>query len=100
MALLYPSRDILDRLVRQPFPQKDLIPAMICVAEFSYRSPDNRARRGRVFSFGLADVHGLNCLAGSGRTAVSHCIGKAKATQCASGFCGSPSGECLILRTE
>jgi len=36
MALHYPSRDILDGLVRQPFPEKDLVPAMIGVAKFDY----------------------------------------------------------------
>jgi len=32
VALRYPTRDILDRLVRQPFPEEDLVPAMIGAA--------------------------------------------------------------------
>src|SRR5215469_11570985 len=57
MALPYPSRDILDRLVRQPFRENDLVPAMIGVAEFGYRSAENRARRRCVFGVGPAYVH-------------------------------------------
>jgi hypothetical protein len=56
MAFHYPLRDILDCLVRQPFPHKDLIPAVIGMAKFGYRSPKDRARLRRVLNAGLADV--------------------------------------------
>jgi hypothetical protein len=36
MALHYPPRDILDGLVRQPFPEQDLVPAMIGATQFGY----------------------------------------------------------------
>src|SRR6516225_11846554 len=57
MALGYPPRNILDRLVRQPFPKKDAVPAMIGVAEFGYRSAEDRAGRCCVLSLSRAYVH-------------------------------------------
>jgi len=57
-SIFYRTRSVADdRLIRQPFPQKDVVPTMISVAQFSYRLPNNRTRRGRIFGLGLADVH-------------------------------------------
>jgi len=53
--LHYPSRDILDRFIRQPFPQKDLIAAMISVAQFSYRKALVQRLEARASTLGLRE---------------------------------------------
>jgi hypothetical protein len=57
VALRYPPRDILDRLVRQPFAENKLVSILISVAEVGDRPADDRTRLVRVLDLGSAYVH-------------------------------------------